>query len=331
VTVIGLIDFYAGSRTAAHRLLSFLLPFPLLLAVGVLGLGRTMAVRARTAGVAVVLAGIGVVAFIGYRDLYVNLPAKRGIAFLDVGKVQDATEAAAYLERSVPQGKPVVFVIDDRGPNPLSWVPEMAYMIRSVLPAERIPHAYVYVGDPRNYLAGKPTYRDSPADYNVNVQRFWPTIRRLLPDRPVALLLASYNGAYPDYAATHPGSVVAPRVAVVSGPKPRATIQPPPFPRGPHGIVRTGLLGVGTLLVLALVGSGWALAALPRSLRSFELVALSPAVGIGALVAGGMLMDAMGFRLSGPGGLLTPILVAAAGGILAWAMRRPSSVKPLSA
>jgi hypothetical protein len=328
LTLAGVIDFYSGSTTAAHRLLSFLLPFPLVIAIGILGLGWAISMRAhKIVGVAVVLAGIAVVGFLGYRDLYVNLPAKRGIEFLDVGKVRDATEAVAYLQRSVPPSRPVVFVIDDRGPNPLSWVPEMAYMIRSVLPPERILNSYMYVGDPDNYLEGKPTLRSDPRQYNGNLPRYWPTIQRILPHQPVALLLSSYNDAYPSFVASHPGSLVAPNVAVVSGPRPRALVEPGPFPRGPRGVVPTGVLGVGTLAVLVLIGMGWALVALPRGLRPFELVALSPAIGIAALVGAGIVVDAVGLRLSGPGGFLAPILAALAGGIVAWIVSRRRSAQ----
>lgn len=325
VTLLGVIDFSSGSGTAAHRLLSFLIPLPLLMAVGILGLGRAVALRTRTAaGMAIVLAGIAGVSFLGYRDLYVNLPAQRAIEFMDLGKIRDASAAEAYLERYVPADRPVVFVIDDRGPNPLSWVPEMGYMIRTVLPTERILHSYMYVGTPENYLAGRPTSRATPRAYNGLLRRrFWPTIQRVLPRRPVALLLASYNEAYTGFVAIHPGSEVAPNVALVAGPKPPAPIGRPTFPRGPRGVVQGGILGLGTILVLALAGGGWAVASLPRSLRPFELVALSPAVGIAALVAGGILVDAAGFRLSGAGGAVTPVLVGAAGALVAWAVRRP--------
>jgi hypothetical protein len=333
VTVAGLVAYRLGTGIAAHRLLSLLFPIPILMALGILGLGRALAFRIGAAtGKAVMLMGIGVVAFLGYRDLYVNLPLQRGIEFLDQGKVRDAAAAETYLDRAgVPLEAPVVFVIDDRGPNPLSFVPEMAYMIRSVLPAERILHAYFYVGDPRNYLAGKPTYRDRPAQYNANAQRFWPAIQRLLPGRPVAMVLASYNRAFDDFVASNPESVVAPNVALLAGPRPPTPIVRPPFPSGPRGEAEGALLGVGTILVLTLIGIGWALAALPRSLRSFELAALSPALGLAALVATGMIVDALGFRLGGPGGTLTPILAGAAGGAAAWLAHRKRRPGPLTA
>jgi hypothetical protein len=323
VTLLGVIDFYRGSTTAAHRLLSFLLPFPLMMAVGILALGRVLAVRIRwSVGVAIVIAATGAIAFLGYRDFYVNIPAQRGIEFMDTGKIKDAATAQAYLERSVPADRPVVFVIDDRGPNPLSWVPEMAYMIRTVLPTERILNTYIYVGDPENYLAGKPTLRPTPRQYNGNLPRYWPTIQRLLPRHPVALLLASYNDAYQPFVAAHPGSVIAPQVALLAGPRPWEPIADVSFPTGPRGVVPTGLLALGTFLILGLVGCSWAWAALPRSVRPFEVLALCPAIGIGTLVVGGNLVDAAGLRLEGVVGALTPLLVAAVGFVAAWMIRR---------
>jgi hypothetical protein len=332
VTVAGLIAYRLGTGTAAHRLLSFLIPLPILMVIGLLGLGLALATRlGRSVGVAAVIVGVAAFAFLGYRDLYVNLPAQRGIEFLDVGKVRDAAAAEAYLERAgVAEAAPVVFVVDDRGPNPLSFVPEMAYMIRSVLPADRILHAYLYVGDPENYLAGKPTYRAVPRTYNANARRFWPAVQRLLPRHPVTLLLASYNQAYRGFVARHPGSLVAPNVALVAGPKLPAQLGRPPFPTGPRGATQGGLLGAGTIVVLALIGVGWAVAGLPRTLRPFEVLALAPSVGIAALTAGGIVVDALGFRLRGLPGGLTPVLVAAAGGVVAWRVRRRPPSTPMT-
>lgn len=326
VTVAGLLAYALGTQTAAHRLLSFLIPLPVLMALGILGLGRGLAGRTRaTVGVLVVLAGIAAMALLGYRDLYQNIPRQRHpMSLLDISRVREAATALEYLNRAgVPQNAAVVFVIDDVRPDPQTYVPEIASVIRSVLPAQRILHGYVYLGDPENYLAGNPTYRDTPAPYNPTVQRLWPTIQRLLPHRPVALLLRSSNPAYPRFVAAHPDSVIAADVALLEGPSPPSPIAVPPFPTGPRELVEGALFGAGTFVALALVGLGWALAGLPRTVRPFEILALSPAVGIGALVAGGILVDAAGFRLGGVSGAVTPLLVGSSGFLAAWLLRRP--------
>ena len=326
VTVAGVLALAAGTGTAAHRLLSFLLPLPLLIGLAFLALGGMVGrLTGRWIGVAVVVLGVAAVAVSGAHDLYVALPRARGpLTVLDIGKVQEAATAAAYLDRmAVPDGAPVVFVIDDRGPNPLSWVPEMTYMIRSVLPPERVPHVFIYVGDPGNYLEGRPTYRDSPNQYDANERRFWPTIQRLLPRRPVALLLSAYNPAYGAFVGTHPESVIAPEVALLAGPRPPAPLPSAPYPSGPRRLVHGGALGIGTLVVLGLLGLGWA-ALLPVGVRPFERLALAPALGIGALVMAGVVVDAAGIRLTG-GGAVAPFVVAAVPGWAAAGWRRAAN------
>ena len=71
-----------------------------------------------------------------------------------------------------------------------------------------------------------------------------------------------------------------------------------------------------TLLVLALAGLGWAVAVLPRGLRSREVLALAPAIGIAFVVAAGLLVDRAGIRLTGPAAAAIPVVVAIAG----WAL-----------
>jgi hypothetical protein len=325
VTLAGVVLFLSGRNAPAHRFLSFLIPLPVLLAIGVLWIGRQVSARARrAAGAAVVAAAIVALGVVGYHDLYSTLSGpSRGVEWLDQGKVQDAATAAAYLNAAgVPTDAPVVFVVDDPGPNPLSFVPEMAYMLRAVLPADRVPHAYIYVGNPDRYLAGRPTYRDHPRTYNANVDRFWPTVRRLLPRHPVALVLSSYNPMYGAEAARRPDLVVAPNVLALAGPKPAAPVAAPPIPTGPRGAAQGVLVGVATLVAMTLIGWGWSLALMPGTARPFEVFALAPAAGLAALLAAGIVADAVGVRMVGVSGAMIPIVTAAAGGGAAILRRR---------
>jgi MFS family permease len=314
VVAVGVLAFYLGVNSPAHRFLAFFIPLPILVALGLLW-ARERAGKAigRTAGAAVLAVGTVGLALLGFRDYYVILPDERGVEWLETPKVQEAASAASYLDAVGVRGDdPVVFVVDDLGLNPLSYVPEMAYILRSALPAERIENAYFYVGDPERYLAGEPTYRTSPPTYNVNANRFWPTIRRLLPGQPVALLLSSYNPAYGEFVTDHPEAIVAPNVAVLHGPAPDRSIEPPPIPTGLRGLIPNAVFDVATLALLVLVGAGWVIALVPSGGRPFEVLALAPAFGIGSLILVGVLVDTAGFRLGGAGGVVT---VAAAAGV----------------
>ncbi len=318
-TVSGVGLFLLGRKLPAHRFLAFFLPLPILVAVAVVAFAVWTGRRwARAATAAVVVAALGGALALGTWVLYVDIAGTRGVEWIDPAKIQDAATAAAYLKAAhVPDSQPVVFVIDDSGPNPLSYVPEMAYMLRAVIPPGRVPHAYFYVGSPTRYLAGLPTYRPVPASYDANENRFWPAVRRLLPEHPVALLLSSYNPAYGAFAATHRGMVVAPNIVALSGPRPATRIAAPPIPTVPTSRFAFALLAIGALVALTVVGAGWAAILLPSGIRSFELLALSPAVGIAFLLIGGIAFDAVGVRLGGAGGATIVVATAAAGYVAA--------------
>jgi hypothetical protein len=210
-----------------------------------------------------------------------------------------------------------VFVVDDIGPQPVAYVPLMTNMIRSVLPAERIEDSFVYVGDPDRYLASLPTLRDEPPSYNGTSLRFWDAIRPLLPERPVSLLLSSFNPAYGEFVAGHPEQMVAPNVVVLQGPIPAEDLGAAVAPSAPQGPVQLLLVGGATLGVMALAGLGWAMALFPRGLRSYEMVALAPAMGIAVVVVASLLVDGVGIRLTGIGGAAVPVIAGAAGFVAA--------------
>jgi hypothetical protein len=340
VAAVGIAGYYAGRALPAHRFLAFLLPFPIFMALGFLGIGRvagsvagrvlgagrsrTAARTARALGVAVVAVGIAAVALLGYKNLFGTLNG-RGIEFLDGSKIQDATNGQAYLDAvHVPADAPVVFVIDTNGPDPQEFLPEEAHILRTVMRAERIQHAYFYLGSPENYLAGVQTVKPgNPGNFNVASGRFWQVLQPVLPQHPVALLLRAYNPAFGSFASSHgsglvpfcpPHALCAPDgVLVLNGPKPAGALPVSAFPSVPFGTVKFTLFQVAGLVAVALIGIGWAVALLPVGLRPFEILALSLAFGLAAVVLGALLVDAAGIRLTGAPALLTPVLVAVAG------------------
>jgi hypothetical protein len=183
-------------------------------------------------------------------------------------------------------------------------------MIKASLPASRIGHVYLFIGTPEDYLARRPLQTpNGPSALSV---RYLGTLAPTYAENPVALVLYSYNAdAYSRWAESHPEDLVARNVALVRGPRPQTavTFAKPPF--GGLGALWVGVLGVASMSLLAAVGLGWAILLLGRWLRPLWLLALSPAVGIAALVLSGVLVDRVGIRLVGAGGVFAVVLGAA--------------------
>lgn len=315
ITLAGIAVFLAGKASPAHRFLAVLIPLPLLVGAGIVTLGR-LAGRAggRLLGVAVVVAGLAGSAVLGVHILYQQLPTNRRVLWMDPGKIRDAANAGAYLEEAgVPTTTPVVFVVEDTGPQPAAFVPLMANMIRSVLPADRIERAYMYVGDPEGYLSGEPTLRPGKNAHNGNSLRFYAAVEPVLARPHVALVLSSFNPAYGVYAQAHQDRIVAPNVLVLRGSLLEQPMGDAARPSAPRGVLQIVGMGVAVLGLLGLIGLGWAVTLLPRALRVFEVVALAPALGMATLILAGIVVDTVGFRLLGAGGIAAVILAVAAG------------------
>ena len=328
VAVMGILAFYLGRASPAHRFLAFLLPLPILMALGILGIGQLVGRSgARALGVVVILVGIAAAGWMGYRNLYGTL-AHRGLEYIDEGKTHDALSAEAYLHAvGIPDTQPIVFVIDDSGPVPQLFIPEMTHIMRAAFPADRIQNAYYYVGTPDNYSAGRPTVLPNDTrNYNVVSTRFWNDLQSVLSQRPIALVLDSYNPVYGEFASAHPELVVAPGVVTLNGPKPDSPVTVGAIPTAPVGLIHAGLYGVSTLVVLTLIGLGWVIALMPWDLRPFEKLALGSGMGIAVLIIAGTLADRLGVALSGLGGGLTGPCAGVAGWLVAWRrvhVRRP--------
>jgi hypothetical protein len=315
ITAVVVLGLYLGRRWPAHRFLAFLLPFPILEGIGLLWVGRSVGQRAfRAAGASLVLVGVFALAYLGYRSA-----GATWVPFLDVGRVQDAATSAEYMDSiHLPETRPVVFIITDPGRDPRETIPLEEHMVRTVLPATRIPHAYFYVGRPQDYLQRRATFLPGDTrDFNAISARSWDVVQEVLPQRPVAFLLYAYNSyEFRRVSAEHPNWQVAPRVLVMEGPR-TTRIPLPPYPSAPHGIAQNAFFGIGALVVLTLIGLGWGLALLPSDLAPTGHLALAPALGIGFLLLAGTALDAIGLRLGGNAGVLAGPVIGGLGWIAA--------------
>jgi hypothetical protein len=318
VAAVGIAGYYLGRAWPAHRFFAFALPLPIFVALGILAIGEGAARgagavaggalrrAARPLGIGVAIIGLAGAVFMGYWTLY-RAEARRGLETLNREKLQLVVTAEAYLRAAgIPQARPVVFLLDDRGSNPQLTVPGYSNILRAPLPADLIERIYYYVGTPENYLAGVPTLLpEDVRNYNKMSKRFWNDLQPALPHDPVALMLRTTNPAYDAYSARHPEQEVAPGVISLNGPPANRAITPDPVPTAPRGLARAGLLAAAAVAVLGLVGLGWVVALLPPTVRPFERLALGPGVGIGMLILAGAAADLVGVRLGGWAGAFT--------------------------
>jgi hypothetical protein len=322
VAALGVLGYLLGMLVPAHRFMAFALSVPLLAVLALIGVTRWIGSRrggsllARGAAVAVAAAVVGTSAILSYAR-WTDQP---GWARLERNKLEQAATASAYLDRiGLPDERPVVFVVDDRGPNPDAYVALMANMIRVALPSWRMDDTYLYLGTPENYLARRPTEIGREL-YDPVSLRYLDALEPVLDEAPVTFITAALNDhSWGTWIAEHPDSRVGGEVAVLDRAPVSFHVDTPALPVGMVSPAKLGALGAGTLAGFGLVGIGWALLLFGRRLRSFELLAVAPALGLGAIVVVGIAFDRVGIRLHGASGaMVIPVAAAAAWAGVAW-------------
>ena len=285
-----------------HRFLAFALAVPVLAVLGVLWLGGLVGRLARPLGALLVVGVLGVSVFASHLHWFDTR------TWMDPRKVEEALLVNDYLDAAgIGPDRPVVVLIRELDP---SYAGLMTNMARAALPPDRIRQLYFYAGSPDDYLARRPTLSERPVAATTSA-RYFEAMRDTYDRDPVAVIPKSYNGFhFNPWAKRHPDTVVAGSIAVVRGPTAEVDPVPPPAPLTPMGPGRVALLGAGVLVALFSVGSGWTVALFRRWVRPAELLALVPAVGVGALVMVGIVLDRLGLRFAGTGG--RAILAAAA-------------------
>ncbi|HYU56742.1 MAG TPA: hypothetical protein VEO00_01660 [Actinomycetota bacterium] len=328
VVLAGIAAYALGKPVPAHRFLAFALAVPILGAIGVLWAARRSAravrrgprARALAAG-AVIVVGLVPLTVLSQRD-WLRQP---DYARMDHAKVLEAATALAYAERlDRPEDAAIVFVIDDRGPNPGATASLIGHMLRVAQTPDQFDDVYLYVGTPENFLAGRPTTSDTAPTYDAVSRQYLRALRPRLAERPLAFVTKSSNQH--DYFAweiAHPESRVAEGIALVQGgPPPAQDAEAPNLPLAVYPPLYLTLLAGGAFAVLFLAGLGWILALSGGRLRRHEALALSPAAGIAALVVGGLIADRLGVRLTGVGGASVPVAIAALGWAALWLRHR---------
>jgi len=229
--------------------------------------------------------------------------------YLNGIEVRRVAEAGRIAE-AAPPGTPLVFLVDNGEPTALFLATRAANVIRDALPPDRIADAYVYVGSPRDWLAGRPTLDGDPQ--HDALSRLYLRDIRAAGGHPLAFLLAPFNRPGLAAARAH-GDLVA-RGVVVLGPTRPVPAGPEVDPVRPTSSWWLVVAGVLSFLLLVVVGLGWALAFIPRRRAA---LALAPSLGAAALILAGVALERLGVPLSGAGPPAISAVVGAGGYALA--------------
>jgi hypothetical protein len=300
------------------RFIQFALPFPVLFGLGVVA---GVSVLTRRPGVVwIVVAALLVLAFAAsprqmrLENILHHHYARRGNPIW-----VEARAAELYLDR-IGGPRPVVFIVDQRGPAG-AYTPKLKlYILRSVVPAEDVTRTFVYMGSLDNFLDGRPTLLPGTTrwqrDYNALSLDNWAQVKPAVAEGAVVFLSRSAGtAAFNAAVARDPRREVSPGLFVLRGPIVHIGAATPvkAFGRG-----RGVLAAAGFLLLLTLAGWGWVRWAFPQDSTGWiDVFCLAPAVGAGLAVFPAFMVAALGSNPGGPVGIVLLAGLALAGGWLA--------------
>jgi hypothetical protein len=308
VTVAGVAFGLVTGLVPPDRFVTFGYVVPLLAAVGAVALWRRLEPRRALAtavvAIAVVLMALGT--FVAWR---------RQEPFLTPAQVAAVTEAAPGIDGTRP-GTPIFVVAETGGSSITFFATQAANIVRAAVPPDRIADVHVLIlpspgaGAERAALS-----RDSFRPYDP-------------ASSPVVLYLRPFEGPLYGRATSaladlspcaQPSSVIdlADGVRVgrpcVGGELTLGLKEADPLePSSPAGIA---LATLAVLLLLGLGGFGWGRAA---GFDADAALALSPAVGLGALTISSIALDRLGVGIGGAVGGTAAAAIATVGGLAAW-------------
>jgi hypothetical protein len=310
--------YAAGHTVPVQRSLSFALAIPLLGALGaVAGVGWIRDRAGRLAGAAATLlaaaALIGSI-FIGW-DVWRDRPPGS-----DDRRVAEFRAVADYLAEA---GRPAVLVVGAtpegslRANGRFGTVPVLR-RIRAELPPRLALRTTIYLGDPDLLAAGRPTLRPDVPGFDEVSLGTWRAVRTLLTQDPIIVVVRSRFDGFAGAVRDHPEWMTTSWMAVISGPPPSSEPAAAPERPSPASLVAWWAASLG---VIVFVGAGWAgrYGGGSLSLR----MTLAPATGLAALIVAGLVVERLGVKMGGAGGIMTLIVVALAGASAA-ASARPS-------
>ncbi len=108
-----------------------------------------------------------------------------------LGYLRPPTAAVVAYFRNVSDPPPLVFIAADTRTRPWNFRRGTSHRLRAALPAPLVQRAYVFVGNVRDFLAGRAT--GSPRLARVSKATFLDASRALGSRRPLVLLMRQWN------------------------------------------------------------------------------------------------------------------------------------------
>ena len=311
VPAVAALVYVAGRTVPLQRALSFALAIPLL---GALGLVAAVGwVRRRFGRAAAAAAASLAIVALTFSVTFAWESWRTRKPWSEDRPLAEFYTLGRYLTDA---DRPAIVVVDEpRAEGDFGTVPVMR-RFRAELPARLAQGSTVYLGDPELLVGGRPTLRPEVSGFDEVSRETWRAARSLLPQDPIIVILRSHHTGFARAVEGHPGWRTNEWMAVVSGPPPP---ERPVVPERPS-VVSLLAWSLSSLAVIALAGAGWAVrfGGGSPALR----LAQAPATGLAALVVAGLLVERLGVRTGGPGGVVMVIVVSAAGAIAASTHRR---------
>jgi len=327
VTIGGIIALILGFAVPGQRLAAFCLPLPFLAGVGVI---RSWKIRRNVdVAEAYLLTAVPLCLLIPFSAFVWWHPSPSATPAMST----EARAAAEYLSGE-PPGTPMIVVIDPSGEGTAETAVVVGNLMRSAVAGSRVPAVHVFLGSPRDLMAGMPAIQGSAAHDRVAID-YWSRVEPLLHERPLVLVIDGFDPASYREAQTIagrkiiatgvvalPGFDTTARSTGVSRSRGSSPVDPGSGPLSPWLPVWLAPL---VLAILTLIGWPWARVALDG--RDGTLVGLvTPAFGLAALGLSSIVVDTVGLRLGGVGGEVAAVAAFASGALALGSIRSETRI-----
>jgi hypothetical protein len=160
-------------------------------------------------------------------------------------------------------------------------------------------------------LAGKPDEPPNNPKLAHLSARAWPRLKYIMAQDPTLVVMRLYYPNFDLIRQQHPDWAITSRLLVARGPRPPASeLQPDNLVLPPPSSTLVWKT-VGVLVLLFVVGLGWAAALVPAGW--LVKTGTAAAFGIATLSVSGLIADRLGFRLVGGSGVAIVVVAAALG------------------